>query len=245
VLLEADRSVVIVALSHAAFEELAGGCSARCPVHCADAFGQDALKATVSKPGGLAIAMSGALSLGLARAGDAGVDIRVFGRNPTRAADEAIERFADALGPNAHLVFHLSLEDQLLMTSGRTIGPLMEKLGMKADEPMIHPPPHAGNPQRPGENSQTGGSFGFLRSRAFMTTDSYRAPERLGAPVHLVLSGGMPGVGSLRSAPVNAIATSTETPFGAIFRAAGRRVESGGWLTFFRLRVPSSLAGAP
>lgn len=134
----ADRSVLAVALTLGALDELCSALAPRQPVRCADVFAKDALRSSLSKAGSLAVALSGALSADLKPAADVAVDILVYGRNDSRAADDAIVRFADALGPAAHIAFHLSLEDRLLQAFGGRIAPLLEKLGMREDEPITH-----------------------------------------------------------------------------------------------------------
>src|SRR5258706_12127145 len=131
-LAEAERSVVVVALTHAALEELCGAFAAHEPMRCADVFAKDGLRLNLSRKGSVAIALSGALPLDLKPGAEIGVDVVVYGRNDTRAADDAIVRFADALGPNANIAFHLSLEDRLMQQFAGSIQPLLEKLGMSA-----------------------------------------------------------------------------------------------------------------
>ena len=135
-LAEAERSVVVVALALSALDELALALEPRQPVRCADIFAKDGLRLNLSRKGAVAIALSGALPLDLKPGPDIGVDVLVYGRNDKRAADEAIERFADSLGASAHIVFHLSLDDKLVQQFSGSIKPLLEKLGLTADEPI-------------------------------------------------------------------------------------------------------------
>jgi preprotein translocase subunit SecA len=137
-LAEAERSVVVVALTLAALDELEAALSAHQPVRCADIFAKDGLRLNLSRTGAVAIALSGALPLDLKPGPEIGVDILVHGRSDTRAADDAIVRFADSLGPNAHIVFHLSLEDKLLQEFAGSIQPLLEKLGLSPEEPITN-----------------------------------------------------------------------------------------------------------
>ncbi|MBI2754797.1 MAG: hypothetical protein HYX46_14985 [Betaproteobacteria bacterium] len=137
-LAKAGRSVLVVALTLAAFDELEAALAPHQPVRCADIFARDALRSSLSRAGAVAVALSGALPADLKPGTDASVDILVYGRNDSRAADEAIVRFADALGPNAHIGFHLSLEDPLLQSFTGSLKPLLEKLGMREDEPIAH-----------------------------------------------------------------------------------------------------------
>jgi hypothetical protein len=133
----ADRSVVVVALTAGALDELCAALAKHEPARCADIFGRDSLNLSLAKPGAVAVALASALP---AEPKSSGVpaDVLVSGRNASRAADEAIERFADALGPNAHLAFHLALDDPLLQAFGASLKPLLEKLGMRDDEPIAH-----------------------------------------------------------------------------------------------------------
>ena len=137
-LAEAERSVVVVALALAALDELEAALSAHQPVRCADIFAKDGLRLNLSRTGAVAIALSGALPLDLTPGPDIGVDVLVHGRSDTRAADDAIVRFADSLGPNAHITFHLSLEDKLLQEFSGSIQPLLEKLGLSPQGPVTH-----------------------------------------------------------------------------------------------------------
>jgi hypothetical protein len=137
-LAEAERSVVVVALTLPALDELGAALATHQPVRCADVFAKDGLRLNLSRKGTVAIALSGALPLDVNPGAEVGVDVIVYGRNDSRAADEGIARFADALGANAHITFHLSLEDRLLQAFAGSIQPLLEKLGMSADEPITH-----------------------------------------------------------------------------------------------------------
>ena len=138
VLAEAEQSVLVVALSLAALDEVEAALARHQPSRCADAFGKEALREHLSKPGSVTVALSGALGTEVKSPAANGVDILVYGRNDTRAADEGILRFADALGPNAHIVFHMTLDDPLLKAFTPTLAPLLEKLGMKEEEPIVN-----------------------------------------------------------------------------------------------------------
>jgi preprotein translocase subunit SecA len=138
VLAEAEKSVLVVALSLGALDELETALAAHQPSRCADVFGKEVLRERLSKPGSVTVALSGALGTEVKAPAVNGVDILVYDRNDTRAADEAIVAFADALGPNAHIVFHLSLDDPLLRGFTPSLAPMLEKLGMKEDEPISH-----------------------------------------------------------------------------------------------------------
>ena len=136
VLAEAEQSVLVVALSLAALDELEAALAQHQPSRRTDLFGKEALRERLSNAGSVTVALSGALGTEVKAPADNGVDILVYGRNDSRAADEAILRFADALGPNAHIVFHLSLDDPLLKDFAESLVPMLEKLGLKEDEPI-------------------------------------------------------------------------------------------------------------
>jgi preprotein translocase subunit SecA len=138
ILAEAERSVLVVALSLAALDQIEAALARHQPARYADIFGRDALRASLEKPGAVAVALSGALATDMKASIEHGVDILVFGRNDKRAADDAILAFADVLGPNAHAAFHLSLEDPLLKDFAAGMGGMLEKLGMQEDEPIEH-----------------------------------------------------------------------------------------------------------
>ena len=138
VLAEAEQSALVVALSLAALDEVEAALAKHRPSRCADVFGKEALREHLSKPGSVTVALSGALGAEVKSPAGNGVDILVYGRNDTRAADDAILAFADALGPNAHIVFHLALDDPLLKGFTPTLAPLLEKLGMKEEEPIVN-----------------------------------------------------------------------------------------------------------
>ena len=57
-LAEADRSVLVVALTLAALDELCTALAAHHPVRCADVFAKEALRSSLAKAGSVAIALS-------------------------------------------------------------------------------------------------------------------------------------------------------------------------------------------
>ena len=137
-LAEAERSVVVVSPTLAGLDEVEAALASHQPLRCADIFAKDGLRLNLSRAGTVAVAASGALPLDLKPGPDIGVDVLVYGRSDTRVADDAIVRFADSLGPNAHITFHLSLDDKLLQEFAGSIQPILQKLGMSADEPIQH-----------------------------------------------------------------------------------------------------------
>ena len=59
-LAEAERSVVVVALTLAALDELSSALATHQPVRCADVFAKDGLRLNLSRQGSVAVALSGA-----------------------------------------------------------------------------------------------------------------------------------------------------------------------------------------
>jgi preprotein translocase subunit SecA len=136
-LARSGRCVVVVTLANAAFEAVSAALAPQQPAHCRDIFGRDALRAALARPGAMVVALSGSLPAEKMAATSA-VDILVYGRHPSRAADDAIARFADQLGVPATLAFYLSLEDPLLKPFVASCLPLLEQLGMREDEAIAH-----------------------------------------------------------------------------------------------------------
>ena len=128
----AGRGVIVVCLTPRAFDAVDTALASHQPMHCRDLFGRDALRAALTRAGVMVIALAGSLPGGLPARGP--MDILVHGRNASRSADDAIKRFADELGPQATLVFYLSMEDELLKPFVASSRQLLEQLGMKDDE---------------------------------------------------------------------------------------------------------------
>ena len=135
----AGRSTVVVCLTNASFDAVDAMLAPHQPMHCRDRFGRDALRAALARPGAGApmIALSGNLPANVAAAA-LPVEILVHGRNASRAADDAIKRFADQLGSRATIAFYVSLDDALLKPLVASSLPLLEKLGLKEDEALSH-----------------------------------------------------------------------------------------------------------
>lgn len=62
------------------------------------------------------------------------VEILICGRNAARASDDAIIRFADLVGVNARVTFHVSMGDALLKDYIATLKPLLNRLDVPHDE---------------------------------------------------------------------------------------------------------------
>lgn len=134
----AGRSVLVICLTNAAFDMVDARLATHQPAHCRDLFGRDTLRAALARPGAITIALSGSLPAETVAA-SVPVQIMVFGRNASRAADETLARFADHLGAQAALVFYLSMDDALLQPFAHSILPLLERLGINDSEALSHP----------------------------------------------------------------------------------------------------------
>lgn len=134
-----NRSVVIVALTLPALEELARELVQHQPVLCRDVFGHIDLRGQMARGATVAVALAGALPAEVTPGTNIQVEILVYGRHDTRAADESILRFADLLGPSARVTFHLSLDDTMLKDYTGSLKPLLARLNFSEEEAMSSP----------------------------------------------------------------------------------------------------------
>jgi hypothetical protein len=70
---------------------------------------------------------------------DLTVVILVYGRNDMRATDDTVLRFADLVGPNARVEFHLSLDDALLKDYVGKLKSFLTGLDVPPDEAISNP----------------------------------------------------------------------------------------------------------
>jgi len=131
--------VVVVAWTLVTFDELVRDLEQRKPLLCRDLFGFDALRGQLTVSGSVAIALANILSTDVKPLTSVPVDILVYGRNDSRAFDDAIVRFADLIGANARLAFHLSLDDALLKDYIGTLKQLLTRLDVPEDEAISSP----------------------------------------------------------------------------------------------------------
>ncbi|MBI3068428.1 MAG: hypothetical protein HYY79_06020 [Betaproteobacteria bacterium] len=136
---ETGRSVLVVAWTLGAIDELADGLAKRQPLRCKDSFQRDALLRQLGQAGSVTVTLAKALPPEIKSAPTVPVEILVFGRNDTRAADDAIVHFADAIGKGARVTFHLSFDDALLHEETDSLKPLLARLGLTQDEAISHP----------------------------------------------------------------------------------------------------------
>ena len=140
-------SVVAVALTATALDDLLGGLGPHAPAACKDLFGQGALRVRLGQPGTVTVALASALPIPApaaprpeaeAPASSPPVEFVVFGRHRRREADDGVVAFADDLGPRARVTFHLSFDDPLLSEVMGSVRNLLSTLGVTEDEPIVH-----------------------------------------------------------------------------------------------------------
>jgi hypothetical protein len=133
------RSVVVVAWTLPTFDHLARALDQYKPLLCRDLFGFDALRGQLARAGSVAVALANTLFSDVKTLTDLAVVVLVYGRNDMRATDDTIVRFADLVGPNARVVFHLSLDDALLKDYVGTLKSLLIRLDVPPDEAISYP----------------------------------------------------------------------------------------------------------
>ncbi len=137
-ILAEDSCVIVVALTLAAAEEVAGALSTFNPVRCLSVVDAGALRERLATRGAVVVAMPGALQAQGAPEPAVPLEVLVCGRNERRSADDGIVRAAAALAAASHVTFHLSLDDALLRVHGDKLKPLLEKIGMNESESIEH-----------------------------------------------------------------------------------------------------------
>jgi hypothetical protein len=135
------KSTVVVALAREDFDTLARELAQHNPSHCRDLFGLAKLQNKVNRAGSVTIALADVLSASAHQKaeGDTPVDFIVCGRGDSRAADEALLRFADIFGPTTKISFHVSLDDRILSEHVGKIKPLLARLGLSEDDAISSP----------------------------------------------------------------------------------------------------------
>jgi hypothetical protein len=130
------RSVLVVARSPGALERLAAALAPQAPRHCTDRFDRDALCAHLRQPGAVAVALPGALPPDAAGPAITPIEMIICGRGERRSEDDEIARCAERLSMDTRVTFHLALDDPLFARFGADIKPILERLGLSADEPI-------------------------------------------------------------------------------------------------------------
>ena len=137
----AGSNAVVVASTMAAFDRMAEALAAHQPRLYRDRFERATLQRSLEGSRAVVVAMSAVLPTETETkpGSNARCDFLVYGRNNSRSADDAIVRATDLLGSGVRVIFHLSLDDPLLQQHGKSLKPVLEKLGMAADEPVNSP----------------------------------------------------------------------------------------------------------
>jgi hypothetical protein len=134
------HSVVVVAWTLPTFDDLARQLDQHKPLLCRDLFGFDALRGQLARSESVAVALANVLSSDVKPSlTGVPVEILVCGRNERRATDDTIVRFADLIGSNTRVAFHLSLDDALLKDYIGTLSQLLTRLAVSPDEAISHP----------------------------------------------------------------------------------------------------------
>jgi hypothetical protein len=117
---------------------------ARSPALGRDRFAADELQAALQRPGALGVCAVDALRPLAATRIAAGpgkrapLQVHVLARDARRSADRQLLELLTPWAP-ARVVFHHSLDDALLRTHAAHLQPLLQKLGLAADEAIISP----------------------------------------------------------------------------------------------------------
>jgi hypothetical protein len=133
------RSVVVVALTLPAFDDLVRELAQHKPSLCRDLFGLDVLRSQLARPGSITVALGSILATDAKPSTSVPVEFIICGRNESQTADESILRFADLIGPTARATFHLSLNDAILSDYVGSLTPLLGKLSLSEDEAISSP----------------------------------------------------------------------------------------------------------
>lgn len=105
-----------------------------------DRFATDDLREHLRSPAALGVAAVEELRATPAATDKRAVplEIHVLGRSPRRADDQGLIALLANWAP-ARIVFHHSLDDALLKPHAGALQPLLQKLGMRPDEPIVSP----------------------------------------------------------------------------------------------------------
>lgn len=132
-------AILLLARSYTDREDLARELASHAPRVGSDRFAADDLLAHLRTPAALGLACVDDLrptTAGGQR--PAPLEIHVLGRDPRRAADRTLIGLLGTWAP-VRVVFHHALDDALLRTHAGALQPLLQKLGMRADEPIVSP----------------------------------------------------------------------------------------------------------
>jgi hypothetical protein len=133
------RSVIVVALTLPAFDDLVRELAPHKPLLCRDLFGLDILRGQFFQAGTVAVALANILSTDVQASTTVPVEFLVCGRHVAPTDDESILRFADLIGTQARVAFHLSLDDLLLKEYVGSLKHLLGRLNISENEAISSP----------------------------------------------------------------------------------------------------------
>jgi hypothetical protein len=134
--LQQRTAVLLLVRSQTDREDLARDLAAHAPRIGGDRFAAPDLQRHLRTPGALGVACADDLRPLAALPGTPpALDIHVLGRGARRSEDAALIALLAAWAP-ARIVFHPSLDDALLRPHAGRLQPLLEKLGLRRDEPI-------------------------------------------------------------------------------------------------------------
>lgn len=123
-------------------ENLARDLAAHAPLVGDDRFANDALQRHLRTPGALGLAcvddLRSTATATPPTATPASLQVHVSGRSARRSEDLELTELLGRWAP-AVIAFHHALDDALLRSHADVLQPLVRKLGMRPDEPVISP----------------------------------------------------------------------------------------------------------
>ena len=134
----AGSKIMVVALTRDSYRLLLSELSEHSPLRCETLMERDQALSRLGKSAAVVVAHAGALPGALRSPGELQLEILVYGRSDRRAADDVVIRFADLLARRTPVTFHLSLDDSLLRRESENIKPLLARLKVPEDEPIVH-----------------------------------------------------------------------------------------------------------
>jgi hypothetical protein len=137
--LDQRRAVLLLARSGVDLSTLAQTLSARSPTIADNSYATGDLLAALASPGALGLSRPDDLRPAAPRPGTrAAVAVHVRARDARRSGDARLLELLAPFAPTV-VVFHHALDDELLRAHTRSLGPLLEKLGMTAGEAIESP----------------------------------------------------------------------------------------------------------
>lgn len=137
--LDGRAAVLLLARSLTDREDLVRDLATHAPQVGGDRFAANDLQAHLRTPGALGVACATDLRRTAATTGArATLEVHVLGRSARRDEDRALVELLAPWAPSL-IVFHHSLDDALLRPHAGNLQPLLKKLGLDPDEPIVSP----------------------------------------------------------------------------------------------------------